>query len=72
MANRRRFKLKTPAVDAPIDLTWRTVDDLKLKTPAVDAPIDLTWRTVDTYQRGLQDQNLRKAGRTRGRSLILA
>ena len=46
--------------------------DLKLKTPAVDAPIDLTWRTVDAYQKSLQDQNLKKAGRTRGQSLILA
>ena len=46
--------------------------DLKLKTPAVDTPIDLTWRTVDAYQRAFEDQNLRKAGRTRGRSLILA
>ena len=43
-----------------------------LKTPAVDAPIDLTWRTVDAYQKGPQDYNLGKAGRTKGRSLILA
>ena len=45
--------------------------DLGLKTPAVDASIELTWRTVDAYQRGPQDYNLRKAGRTKRRGLNL-
>ena len=47
------LKLKVPAVDAPIDLTWRAVDaPIDLTWRAVDAPIDLTWRAVDAYQKG--------------------
>ena len=49
-------ELQAPAVDAPIGLTWWTVDAMvgkpsydsnELQSPAVDTPIGLTWWTVE-------------------------